>query len=272
MSITQGLYIQGLIKEFRLQDAKPAITPVSDRATLLKGSTEEALADQALYQRAIGSLLWVARGSRGDIQYAVSQLSQHCNAPTVHHWNAVLRVFKYLKGTANFKIQYKSGDPALLGLLGYCDADYGGDIEDRRSVSRHLFLLGRGPITWNSTKQRCVSMSTTEAEYIALSEACKQGQWIRALLKELQCTQFIQQSLATPILSDNQGYIALARDPIAHSRTKHIDIRYHYIRDLISFGKTSVDYIRTEDMKADMLTKPLPLATYNRCIEGLFTL
>jgi hypothetical protein len=104
---------------------------------------------------------------------------------------------------------------------------------------------------------------------MALSEACKQGYWIRALLGELNRYQYLPESRATPIFSDNQSCIALAKDPIAYSRTKHIDVRYHYIHELVSFSKTTVDYIPTEDMKADILTKPLPFVAFKRCIRGL---
>jgi hypothetical protein len=125
--------------------------------------------------------MWVAKGTRADIQYAVGQLSQYCNMPTVRHWNSVLRVLRYLKGTAEYSVLYgRKGTtgpegPQGPGLQGYCDADYAGDIVDRKSVTGHLFTINGGPVTWTSTKQRCVATSTTESEYIALSEACKQG-------------------------------------------------------------------------------------------------
>ena len=155
------------------------------------------------------------------------------------------------------------------GLQGYSDADYASDPGDRRSVSGYLFILGGGPTTWTSVKQRCVSTSTTESEYVALSEACKQGCWIRALLGELNRYQYLPKSRSTPTFSDNQSCIALARDPVAHSRTKHIDVRYHYIRELVSFGKTTIDYMPTEDMLADILTKPLPYPAFKKLIEVL---
>jgi hypothetical protein len=194
-------------------------------------------------------------------------LSQYCNNPAIRHWNALLRDIRYLNGTANYGIEYKGGESE--GLQGYSDADYAGDPDDRRSVSGYLFLLGGGPITWTSAKQRSVATSTTESEYMALSEACKQGYWIRALLGELNRYQYLPESRATPIFSDNQSCIALARDPVAHSRTKHIDVRYHYIRELVSFGKTTVDYMPTEDMLADILTKPLPYPAFKKLVKVL---
>jgi hypothetical protein len=214
--------------------------------------------------------MWVARGTRPDITYTVGQLSQHYSAPTIRHWNSVLRVFRYLKGTTTYGIQYR--DRGSIRLLGYCDADYTGDSRDRRSVTGHLYLLIGGPVSWTSTKQRCVCQSTIESEYIALSEASKQGQWLRALLRELQWSEYLGDNLEVPIYSDNQGCIALARDPIAHSRTKHIDVRYHYIRELVAFGKTTIEYCPTGDILADLLTKPLPMTAYKHCIQGLLVL
>jgi hypothetical protein len=277
LKINQTAYIQGLIDKFRLQDAKSVGLPIGDRNTLVQGTTDESQADQALYLQAIGGLMWVAKGTRADILYAVAQLSQHCNMPTIRHWNSVLRVLRYLKGTANYSVSYGSenpdpGDSTGPKLQGYCDADYAGDIIDRKSVTGHLYTINRGPVTWTSTKQRCIATSTTESEYIALSEACKQGQWLRALLRELQRTMLLGQDLTVPIFSDNQACIALAKDPVAHSRTKHIDIRYHYIRELIAGRKTTVDYCSTVDMTADILTKPLTLQGFQRCREKLLTL
>jgi hypothetical protein len=197
---------------------------------------------------------------------------------TVRHWNSVLKVLRYLKGTAEYSVLYgRKGiigpeGPQGLGLQGYCDADYAGDIVDRKSVTGHLFTINGGLVTWTSTKQRCVATSTTESEYIALSEAYKQGQWLRALLKELQRIKLLGQELTVPIFSDNQACIALAKDPVAHSRTKHIDVCYYYIKELVIGGKVTVDYCPTKDMTADILTKPLALQTFQRCWDKLITL
>jgi hypothetical protein len=269
LRLTQEPYIRALAREFGLEGSKTINTPISDRNTITGATKDEAQADQSLYQRGVGSIMWAAKGSRLDVQYVIGQLSQYCNNPTIRHWNAILRVVRYLNSTADYGIEYGAGGSSEHQLQGYSDADYAGDTSDRRSVSGYLFILGGGPITWTSIKQRSVSTSTTESEYMALSEACKQGYWIRALLGELDRYQYLPKSRATPIFSDNQSCIALAKDPIAHSRTKHIDVRYHYIRELVSFDKTTIDYMPTGDMKADILTKPLPFTTFKRCIEGL---
>jgi hypothetical protein len=173
LRVAQGAYIKNLIARFKLGEAKPINLPVVDRNTLIKGVENEPLADQALYQSAIGGLLWCAKGTRPDIAYVVGQLSQHCSTPTIRHWNAVVRVLRYLIGTQGYCLEYGNIGQGKPILQGYCDADYAGDTTDRRSISGHLYLLLGGPVTWNSVKQRCVSVSTTEAEYIALSEASK---------------------------------------------------------------------------------------------------
>jgi hypothetical protein len=272
VTIDQTEYIHQAVQRFGIGSAKPVTLPVSDRNNLVAGSTTELQADQALFQQAIGSLMWVANGTRFDISYVVGQLSQHCNKPTIRHWNSVLQVFRYLNGTADYKLQFGLQSPHRQKLRGFCDADYAGDCVDRHSVSGQLYLLNGGVVSWSSRKQRCVATSTTEAEYIALSEASNQGQWIRTLIRELQRTDLLEESLATPIYSDNQGCIALAKDPVGHRRTKHIDVRYHYIRQLVTYGKATITYLPTEDMVADILTKPLPLVAFKRCIQGLLAL
>ncbi len=191
--------------------------------------------------------------------------------PDVTHDRQALR---YLSGTRHLKLAFGAKPSAHqidfgYRLHGFSDADYAGDCTDRKSVSGCIHLLNRWPVSWSSTKQRCVSTSTTEAEYIALSDASKQGQWLRTLLKELQKFDFLEENQAVPMHSDNQACIALSQDPIGHKRTKHIDVRYHYIRELITYKKATVEYLKTADMIADILTKPLPIVSFTKCIGNL---
>jgi hypothetical protein len=254
-------------------DAKPMSLPVSDQNALVRGHSGEPQADQNLYQQGIGGLTWVAKGTQIDIAYVVGQLSQYCTQPTIRHWNTVRRILRYLQGTRDYVLVYGQDAQGLevceARLLGYSDADYAGDAKDRHSTTGHLFLLNKGPISWTLVKQRCMATSTTESEYIALAEAGKQSQWLWALLRELQCEELLGDSLAVPLLSDNQPCITIAQDPTSHNRTKHIDVRYHYIRQLAVYGKVTIDYIPTESMLADILTKPLAVTAFKRCIQGL---
>ena len=268
VSLDQTAYIDRMIERFGLSGANPCPSPAADRNALEKGAGDEPEADQRLYQEAIGCLNWVTLGTRFDAAYVSGQLSQHCSAPTIRNWNGVLHLMRYLMGTRDLRLTFGGTGGSSLNLQGFCDADYAGDRITRRSVTGHLFLLNGGLVSWASVKQRCVATSTAEAEYIALAEASKQGQWLRSLLKELRRHKLLGKGEAVPIFSDNQACIAIAENPIAHRRTKHIDVRYHYIRQLVSFGKTTISYIPTKDMKADILTKPLPLPAFRACIGG----
>ena len=282
ITICQTPYIEGTLRKFKLLDARPTSLPTSDRNMLIAALPNESQTDQALYQQAIGRLMWIANSTRFDISYAVGQLSQHCNKPVVRHWNSVLQVLRYLSGTRDLKLRIGGkGQEKVLDdrsrmfgykLHGFSDADYAGDHHDRHSVTGHLYLLNRGLISWSSSKQRCVATSTTEAEYIALSEASKQGQWIRALLKELKRFDLLEDNQAVPMHSDNQACIALSQDPVGHKRTKHIDVRYHYIRELVTYNKATVIYLRTEDMIADILTKPLPAKAFKYSLGSLLAM
>lgn len=268
LTINQSSYIHGVITKYGLQGATPIKLPISDRNALGKAMAGEPLADQALYQSAIGSIAWIARGTRYDIAYTVNQLASYCSEPTVRHWNALLRVLRYLKGTIDYKLQFGVDGLYGLKLQGFCDADYAGDIDSRASTSGGIWLLGGGPIVWLSTRQRSIALSTGESEYISAAEAAKIGQWLRGLLREIDRPTYLGKHLEVPIFSDNTTCIALTKDPIAHARTKHIEVRYHYIRQLVAYGKTTLTYLPTEDMLADILTKPLPVIAFKRCISG----
>ena len=279
ITIGQASYIDETLEKFGLEKAKPALLPVSDRNTLIAPSPNETPADQSLFQQIIGRLMWIANSTRFDISYATGQLAQHTNAPAMRHWNSALQILRYLSGSKNLKVKLGGvNGPTTIShrqyghtLHGFCDADYAGDHNDRRSVTGHIYLLNGGPVSWSSSKQKCVATSTTEAEYIALAEASKQGQWLRALLKDLAELQLLDHGQIVPMHSDNQAAIALSQDPTGHKKTKHIDVRYHYIRDLVAYKKATVTYLSSNDMIADILTKPLPATAFMRCIGDLLT-
>jgi hypothetical protein len=204
------------------------------------------------YQSAIGSLMYAMLGTRPDIAYAVGAVSQYCSNPGRGHWTAVKRILRYLKGTMNFSLEYKGTNEQLIG---YSDADWAGNIDDRRSTTGYVFLVADGAVSWNSRKQPTVALSTTEAEYMALAHATKEGVWIRRFLSEIGLGSPCQKP--TPIYSDNQGSIALVKNPVNHARTKHIDIKHHFVREKTEGGQVQVIFCGTEEMVADVLTKGL---------------
>ena len=250
--IGQPAYTANLLNKYGMQDCKPVSTPI-DPGTRLKTASEAGeCVDQHLYQSAVGSLMYLSVSTRPDITYAVSNLARFSVKPTTDHWNAVKRVMRYLRGTTSLGIIF-SNRSSELELVGYSDADWGGDISDRKSTSGYLFKVSNGAISWRSKKQTCVALSTAEAEYIALSAAAQESLWLRQLLSELTTTP----EISTTIFEDNQSTIAMTRNPQFHGRSKHIEIKYHFIREHVDLGNIKLSYCPSGDMTADMLTKGL---------------
>ena len=207
------------------------------------------------YQAVVGALLYAAMCTRPDIAFAVQQLSRHLQATTAAHWTVAKRVLRYLQGTKALGITYhSSADRDTPTVYGYSDSDWGGDLDTRRSTTGYVFMLGGAVISWSSRLQPTVALSSTEAEYMAVCSAGQEAVHLRQLLTGLQFAP----TSPTVIFEDNQGCIALSENPVHHQRTKHIDIRFHYTRDLVACGDIKLKYIPTADQLADLLTKALP--------------
>lgn len=206
----------------------------------------------------MGSLIYLATNSRPDIAFAVSYVSQHMENPAMVHWNALKRILKYLKGTLRFGIKFVPNFDKRLNV--YSDADYAGDVSTRRSHSGFIFMLGASPISWCSQKQRTVALSTTESEYIAASESIKELVWLQLLFDEL----FLSSGEVPSLFSDNQSAIRLIKNPEFHKRTKHIDVKYHFIREKFTNNFFDLQYVPTTSQVADILTKPLPKDKFTR--------
>ncbi len=156
---------------------------------------------------------------------------------------------RYLKGTIHFGLMYSKNGTAEC--VGYSDADWAGDLDDRKSTSGYMFQIGGAAVSWRSKKQSCVALSTAEAEYMALGNAAQEAIWMRQLTSDLKNGP----TRATTILEDNQAAICMAKNPQFHGRAKHIAIKHHFIRELVSSGAVELRYCPTDEMIADMLTK-----------------
>ena len=237
---------------YGLASANSVSTPANPNVKLCKDDKVSKPVDPVLYQSMVGSLLYVAIATRPDISQAVGVVSKFNSCPTEAHFTAVKRILCYLKGTLDVTLKYKKTEDGQL--VGFSDANYAGDPDDRHSTSGNVFLMSSGPISWYSKKQAIVTLSTAEAEYVALSTATQEIVWIRRLLSDLTATQ----GQATVLMEDNQGAICIAKNPVLHVRTKHIDVCYRYVREAVNDGVINLQYCRTHEMVADILTKPLP--------------
>ena len=251
--LRQSGYIKSILSYFNMSDCKPISTPMEVKSSLPSLLETPATASNIPYRQAIGKLIYAASGTRPDIAFATSILSRHLQAFNHQHWDAVKRILRYLQGTIHYGLVFSSGGSNPLILEGYSDADWAGDVLDRKSTSAYLFMLGGAPISWMSKKQATIALSSTEAEYLATTQAAKEALWLRSLLADLGHPQ--QQP--TTIHEDNQGCIALSKNPVFHARTKHLDVQAHFIRHQVKANQVTLEYCPTQDMVADFLTKPL---------------
>lgn len=262
--VDQTMHANDFLHRFNMAECKPISTPFDVNVKLKKPEAQSSKTDNIPYQEAIGCLLYLVQGTRPDLAYAVNYLSKFNECFDNTHWSAVKRVFRYLKGTKNATLVFKKNNDGLQ-IKGFCDADYAGDTTDRRSCTGYVFMQ-QGAISWNSKRQATVALSTTEAEYMAVSAAVQEAEWLRQFQKEF----FGHACRDTVLLQcDNRSAINLANTEAYHARTKHIDVRHHFVRNKIDEGHIELVYESSENMVADFLTKPLSREKHMRCAEML---
>ena len=258
--INQAKYIKDLLKKFDLEDCSSAKTPMAT-ATKLDEDSKGKKVDISVYRGMVGSLLYLT-ASRPDIMFATCLCARFQSCPKESHMIAIKRIFRYLKGTPSLGLWYPKDTG--FNLVGYSDADYAGCRVDRKSTSGSCQFLGSRLVSWYSKKQQSVSTSTAEAEYIAAGSCCAQVLWIRNQLRDYG---LVLERI--PIMCDNTSAISIVSNPVNHSRTKHIDIRYHFIREHAHNGTIELHYVPTDKQLADIFTKPLDEATFNRLVSEI---
>ncbi|GJZ46052.1 putative RNA-directed DNA polymerase [Tanacetum coccineum] len=252
LHISQEQYIEKVLCRFNMDKAKVVSSPLTTNFKLTdkdcpssKKNIEKM--DRVPYASAVGSLMYAMVCTRPDLAHAVGVVSRFLSNPGKKHWEAVKWIFRYLRGTSKLGITFGNRKPMLVG---FTDSDMAGNKDNMKSTSGYLMTFAGGAVSWQSRLQKCVALSTTEAEYVAATEACKELLWLKRFLQELG---FKQQRYA--VLCDNQSTIHLAKNSMFHKRTKHIDIRYHWIRDAIEDGMFELNKVHTDDNASDMLTK-----------------
>ncbi|KAH9660217.1 hypothetical protein KPL70_024138 [Citrus sinensis] len=212
------------------------------------------------YASAVGSLMYVMVCTRQNISQAVSMVSRYMHDPSKSHWLAVKWILRYLYGTVDVELLFKKD--CGQQCVGYCDSDFAGDLDKRRSTTGYVFTLGGGPVSWKSILQSTIALSTTEAEYMAATKVVKEVIWLKGLLGDLRV---IQENIT--VFCDNQSVIFLAKNQTYHARTKHIDVKYHYVREIIKSGVVLLRKIDTKDNPSDMLTKVVYGVKFQHCLK-----
>ena len=256
IKLAQTRLTADLLAKHSMTAVRTASTPLSTAIKLTKDGDPLDRQHHG-YPQLIGSLMYLSVCTRPDLSQAVGALARYMANPTAVHWQAAKGVLRYLSGTANYGISFGSASP---GLAAYCDADYAGDIDTRRSTTAYVFILNGGAVSWSSRLQQTVAASTTEAEYMAAAAAIKESLWISKLLSDLRIDSGI-----TTIQADSQSAIKLLKHPVFSMRSKHIDVIYHFARERVARKEVTFAYTKTDHMVADALTKPVPVTKFQFC-------
>jgi hypothetical protein len=215
------------------------------------------------YRTLLGSVMWGQLATHPDLSFSVSVLSRFQINPGIEHWRAPLHVLGYIRNTLDHGLTYSRDAP--LVPTGYSDSDYTACHDTRRSTSGHVFVMAGSPVCWASKHQDTIAMSTVEAEYISLTRAAQQLKWMYSRMQEVG----LEQPLPGILFCDNRGAVDLSKTTKSHSKVKHIDIRHHYIRELVHDGQIKVEFIRGNENPADLFTKPLPRVAHENYLTEL---
>lgn len=250
IKLSQENYTDTVLKRFQMDQAKPAITPMNTNNV---ESLITLTRTEFPYREAIGSILYLTNKTRPDIAYSVGYGSRKLETPSNMDINNVKRIMRYLVSTKSNGIVYnKRSENQHYEMIGYCDSDFAGDTETRKSTTGYVIYFCGGPISWCSRKQPVVALSSTEAEYIAAADCVKELLFLKTLLEEL-----VGETVKIKLMMDNQSAMTLIKNGQFNRRSKHIDVRFHFINEKVKEGLIKIEYLATEEMIADILTKPL---------------
>ena len=254
IKICETRYALKLLENFKMSDCNASKMPMECRLKLNRDG-EGLEVESTLFRRIIGCLRYLTL-TQPDLIYSVSYLSRFMSKPYSNHMTAAKRILRYLKGTIDYGLIYKIDKECEL--MGYCDSDYASDVDDRKSTSGLIFFYRSKPIAWNSSKQKVISLSSCEAEYISSTMAVCQGIWINRFMCELSgCVE-----KRFDLCIDNKSAIEISRNHVHHGRTKHIEVRFPFIRKCVEDGKVNLRYVQTEDQVADLFTKSLGISKF----------
>ena len=262
--IAQDANAASIVQRFNMEHAHPVATPTVSGEKLQKARATEMSTEMRAkpFRQAVGTLMYLTIGSRPDLAYSITNVSSFLSNYSAAHWEAVKRLLRYVKGTPRHGLEYGG---ASVTLSAYSDSNYAGDEGDRKSVSGYVTYIGECAVTWSSRKQRIVATSTAEAEYIALAHCVRETLFLRQFLRELGH----EQVEPTTVFEDNQACISIAENPAQHARTKHIDVRYHFVRERIERREIRLEYVKTNDNTADVFTKGLERELFNMHRRGM---
>lgn len=259
--LSQRKYVLDLLSEVGLLDCKPADTPIAQNHKLAECSNHVP-ANKERYQQLVGKLIYLAH-TRPDIAYAVSVVSQFMHRPNKDHMDAVIRIMRYLKSSPGKGIMFSKNNH--LRIDGYTDADWAGNVSDRKSTSGYFTFVGGNLVTWRSKKQKVVALSSAEAEFRGMAKGLCELLWLRRLMTEIGFAPNCEMNL----FCDNKATIDISHNPVQHDRTKHVEVDRHFIKQNLEDGIICFPYVKSEDQIADILTKAVSSKTFYISLDKL---
>ena len=268
ITLSQRPYWEHVLNRYSLDHVTPRNTPLPVGGTFNndmspRTNSEKKEMDDKPYRSILGSVMWGQLATRPDLSFSVSLLARFQANPGIEHWKALMHVIGYIRNTLDYGLTYSRD--CDLSPIAYVDADYGACTDTRRSTSGYVFMMSGGAVSWSSKRQATVANSTVESEYVAMTRCAQQMVWMHSWLKEVA----VDYSSPGQIKGDNRGAIALTKNTKDHGKVKHIDIRHHYIRELVQSGAINIDYVSSHDNLANLFTKSLPRDHHHRILAAL---
>ena len=269
LALSQANYIDKVLERFSMENSKKGQLPTRHGITLCKDQCPKKPQEQEdmrkyPYASAVGSLMYAMLCTRPDICYAVGIVSRYQSNPGLEHWIAVKHILKYLRRTRNYMLVYSGSD---LEPTGYTDSDFQSDKDSRKSTSGSVFTLGGGAVVWRSIKQSSIADSTMEVEYIAACEAAKEAVWLRKFYTDLEVVPDMDKPLI--LYCENSGAVANSKEPRSHKRGKHIEMKYHLVREIVHQGDMTIMKIESEQNLANPLTKTPPTKSFTGHVRNM---
>ncbi|XP_019091415.1 PREDICTED: uncharacterized protein LOC109128812 [Camelina sativa] len=254
--ISQKKYAEETLRKYGMEECNAVKNPMVPGNKLSReGAGEEV--NPTTFKQLVRSLRYLT-ATRPDLIYSVNLVSRYMERPNEQHMATAKRILRYVQGTRDFGIQYKYGGEQKL--VGYVDSDYAGDVDDFKSTFEYVFMLGGGAVSWVSKKQPIVTLSTTEAEFVSVAYGACHAVWLRNIMAEIGS----EQKEGTTMFCDNSSAIKLSKNPVLHGRSKHIHVRFHYLRELVNDGVIQLDYCSTHDQISDIMTKAVKLEAFEK--------
>lgn len=217
------------------------------------------------YSSVVGSLMYAQVCTRPDIAFVVGMLGRYLSNPGSQHWKAAKKVLRYLQGTKDLMLTYQR--TSLLDVVGFCDADFAGCIDDKKSTTGYIFMMAGGAVSWKSVKQTLTASSTMEAEYVACYEACCHAMWMRNIISALGVVDSISRPLK--LFCDNSAAVAFSKNTRSISRSKHIDVKFYFVKEKVAESLIDIEHMSTKSMLADPLTKGLPIIAFQEHVSQM---